>query len=282
MFDELTAELRENWQNVQSRVDDAARIAGRNSNEVKIVAVSKTHPSEVIAAAYHAGIRIFGENYAQELREKAVKIKEDYEDITFGAEENASEAGLESSSPLLLPSPLLVGQENGEASSSIPIQWHFIGHLQTNKCKYVAPFCRVIHSVDSLGLARELSKYAMRSGREFTVLLQVNTSGEFSKSGCRPDDLSALAEAIMPISGIRIAGLMTIAGLDGTDARGEFAMLRSLRNNLSQITGTPEANLELSMGMSGDFAEAIAEGATIVRIGSLIFGRRTSRTIQHL
>lgn len=281
MLDELSAEIRENWQNVQSRVADAARIAGRSSNEVKIVAVSKTHPAEVIAAAYHAGIHIFGENYAQELREKAVRLQEDYEDITFGVEDNASEAERENSSPFLFSS-LPSEQESDGAPSSIPIQWHFIGHLQSNKCKYVAPFCRFIHSVDSVGLARELSKYALRSGRGFTVLLQVNTSGEFSKSGCHPHDLSALAEAVMPLEGIRIAGLMTIAGLDGTDARGEFAILRNLRSKLAHITGTPETKLELSMGMSGDFAEAIAEGATIVRIGSLVFGRRTTHKMQHL
>ena len=162
------------------------------------------------------------------------------------------------------------------AATPPEVQWHFIGRLQRNKCKYVAPVCNMIHSVDSAGLAREISKEAAKAGRVVAVLLQVNTSGEASKSGCRPAALAALAESVMPLPNIRLAGLMTIAGLDSDPSatRREFALLNNLRETLGRATGIAASRLELSMGMSGDFPDAIAEGATIVRIGSLIFGAR--------
>lgn len=234
---DLAVRIADNIAAVSSSADEAARAAGRNPDEVRILAVSKTQPAEAVAAAYYAGIRIFGENYAQELRNKAPKTEE-----------------------ILGLSP----------------EWHFIGYLQTNKCKYIAPYCSTIHSLDSVGLAQELSKFANKLSKEFAALLQINTSGEASKYGCAPEDLPALAAAVAPISGIRIIGLTTIAGLSCSpdEARREFALLRRLRETLAHETGRSESELELSMGMSGDFREAIAEGATIIRIGSLIFGER--------
>ncbi|MCC6844971.1 MAG: YggS family pyridoxal phosphate-dependent enzyme [Bacteroidetes bacterium] len=237
MSNDFAVRIANNIAAVSEAAGEAARAAGRNPGEVRILAVSKTQPAGAVAAAYSAGIRIFGENYAQELRDKAPETEE-----------------------ILGVSP----------------EWHFIGHLQTNKCKYVAPYCSTIHSLDSVGLAQELSKFANKFSKNFSVLLQVNTSGEASKYGCAPEDLESLVASIMPIDGIRIIGLTTIAGLSGTSENTirEFALLRHLRETLADETGRSESELELSMGMSGDFREAIAEGATIIRIGSLIFGER--------
>ncbi len=237
MKSEIQSKIARSIAKVKQQISAAAKDSGRNPNEIRLLAVSKTQPPEAIAAAYSAGLREFGENYAQELRDKAPLV-----------------ANFLGTSP----------------------KWHFIGHLQTNKCKYIAPYCRVVHSLDSLALAHELSKLASRYSTEFSVLLQINTSGEASKSGCTPKDMPALAELVSKIAGIRIDGLMTIAGLDSDhqQTRKEFALLRECRTSLAGIIGKPEQQLELSMGMSHDFPEAIAEGATIVRIGSLIFGAR--------
>lgn len=245
MSNDYAARIAANIADVSENVAEALLAAGRNLGEVRIVAVSKTQPAESVAAAYRAGMTIFGENYAQELREKAPKAEN-----------------------ILGVSP----------------EWHFIGHLQTNKCKYVAPYCSTIHSLDSVGLAQELSKYAAKLTKEFSVLLQVNTSGESGKHGCSPKDLQSVAASIMPISGIHIIGLTTIAGLGGSpdEVIREFALLRRLRKVLAQETGLSELNLELSMGMSGDFREAIAEGSTIIRIGSLIFGNRPPKALKIL
>ena len=155
-------------------------------------------------------------------------------------------------------------------------RWHLIGHLQTNKVKRALEFFDWIHSVDSLHLAREISKRAERLGREVDVLLEVNTSGEASKYGVTPEELPALAEAVSQLPRIRVRGLMTIAPIveRPEEARPYFVMLRELRDRLVE-EGVVAELPHLSMGMTDDFEVAVEEGATMVRIGRAIFGERT-------
>jgi pyridoxal phosphate enzyme (YggS family) len=213
---------------VRARIDAAARAAGRDPSSVTLVAVSKTQPAEAIRAAYAAGQRDFGENYAQELVAK-----------------HAALADLDG------------------------LRWHFIGALQRNKAKDVAPRAHVIEAVDRLELARELDKRAAAAGRTLEVLLEVNVGGEASKSGAAPADVPALVDAVRALPRLALRGLMTIPPEvdDPADARPYFAALRAL----AQEHGLAE----LSMGMSHDFEAAIAEGATLVRVGTAIFGARS-------
>jgi len=153
------------------------------------------------------------------------------------------------------------------------VRWHMIGHLQTNKAKYVARFFECVHSVDSLRLAQELDRRAVLQGRTIDVLIQVNLSGEETKSGVAEEEVEALAEGIAGLEGLRLVGLMTMPPFspDPEDSRPYFVALRRLKERLNE-RGFPLK--ELSMGMSADFEVAIEEGATMVRIGTAIFGPR--------
>jgi hypothetical protein len=236
----LAQRLRSRYQAILGSAHESAIAAGRLPETVRVLAVSKTQPIETIHAALEAGITALGENYAQEFKDKASQLTSD-------ALPNAAE-------------------------------WHFIGHLQTNKVKMIAPYVSCIHSVDSVRLAQEISKAASALGRTIDVLLQVNTSGEESKSGCEPHEIYALAEAALKEPNIRVRGLMTIAAFsdDAEFVRPMFRSLRSLRDELR--TRFPEAIFdELSMGMSGDYAAAIQEGSTIIRVGTAIFGEREKK-----
>jgi len=155
-----------------------------------------------------------------------------------------------------------------EALADAPIRWHLIGHLQGNKAKKTLPICTMVHSVDSRKLLETLAGMAREDPGRVNVCLQVNASGEASKHGWSPDGLLADAEAIAAVAGLPVVGLMTIAAAD-VDPRPAFARLRQLRDSLRERTGL--ALPELSMGMSGDFEAAVAEGATLVRIGSALF-----------
>jgi len=214
--------------------ENLARVRKSIPAGVRLVAVSKTQPAQAVREAYAAGQRDFGENYAQEWRDKAAA---------------------------LVDLPELV--------------WHFIGALQTNKVKYLVPPAggpRVafVHTVDRLGLAQEISRRAQRTGTPMRVLLEVNVAGEASKSGCAPGELPALARAASELPGLALCGLMCIPPAEG-DPRPHFRALRQLRDGL-------EPRLpELSMGMSADYAAAIAEGSTMVRVGSAIFGARAAQ-----
>lgn len=226
----------DNYREIRSRADEAAKKANRQPQDVCVLAVSKTHSLDKVLAAMEDGIIEFGENYVQELKEKQ-------EQVIKGNH----------------PQP----------------NWHFIGHLQSNKVKYIAPFVKMIHSVDSAKLAQEIDRQAAKNDRIIDILLQVNTSGEESKSGVAPDDVFALADSIKNLKNIRVRGLMTI----GTFAENkevsirEFTMLRTLRDKLQELH--PEAELtHLSMGMTNDYEIAIEQGASIVRIGTAIFGQR--------
>lgn len=161
-----------------------------------------------------------------------------------------------------------------EALADLPLRWHFIGHLQRNKARFIAPFVHLVHAVDSLRLAEELARQAIAAGRRLPVLLQVNTSGETSKFGVVPEEADSLAASLAAIPGIELQGLMTLAAFldDPEGTRPMFRLLRELRDSVQAPLGVPLPHL--SMGMTNDFEVAIEEGATLVRIGTAIFGAR--------
>lgn len=229
------SEVVEGLARVRERVARAARSASRDPSSVRLVAVSKTKPTEAIREAYAAGQRDFGENYAQELSEKADALR----DLT-------------------------------------ELRWHFIGHLQSNKAKVVAPVAHLVHTVDSTSLARELGKRvgsqpgAGREHGKLAVLVEVNVSGEEQKHGVRPADLPALLDRVSAEPDLVLRGLMTMPPHDLEQAKRAFEGLVSLRDQNGGVARLPE----LSMGMSEDLEVAIACGATIVRVGTAIFGGR--------
>jgi pyridoxal phosphate enzyme (YggS family) len=221
--------LAENLARIKSRIADAAARAGRDSSEIKRVAVSKTHPAETIREAIAAGQSIFGENKVQEGEGKIEEI----------------------------------GREAAE--------WHLIGHLQSNKARRAVQLFDVIHSVDSVELARRLERICIEEGRdELPVLVQVDLARETTKSGVTEDDLPELARFLNGCERLKFTGLMVLPPYfeDPAAARPYFKRLRELRDSLLDGKG------DLSMGMSHDFEAAIEEGATIVRIGTAIFGER--------
>jgi pyridoxal phosphate enzyme (YggS family) len=219
---------------VRDRVAAAARRSGRRPEEVTIVGVSKTFSPDRIVEAAEAGLADFGENKAQEFAQKV------------------------------------------EALENLPdLRWHFVGHLQRNKVKLVIGKAALFHALDSLRLAKEIEKVAARLAVDpVDCLIQVNVSEEETKFGVHQKTLASLAEAVAGFDRLRIRGLMTLAEptSDRSVLHRQFGLLRSLGEQL-EAWGHPDADV-LSMGMSGDFEIAIEEGATIVRIGSSIFGPR--------
>lgn len=201
-----------------------------------VVAISKKKEISAIEFCYQQSLRKFGENYVQELVEKQKILQEICPDI----------------------------------------EWHFTGHLQTNKVKYIAPFIHTIQTVDSVKLAKEISKEALKNHRIISIFIQVNTSGESSKSGVSPSEVVTLVREIMNFSGISIDGLMTIpAILEENEEllRKEFQLLVKIKNT---IESELSLNLtHLSMGMTNDYMIALEEKATLVRIGTGIFGERS-------
>jgi len=208
---------------IRSRVDAACLAAGRDPGEVRLVAVSKTKPASAIREAYAAGHRDFGENYAQELRDKALELAD-------------------------LPD----------------IRWHFIGHLQRNKVKYVVGAQAAIHAVDRLKLAKEIAK----RGPGSAVLVEVNVGGEASKSGVAIGEALGLCRGIHALDGVELRGLMCIPPPGESQGFERMAALAAE----GRAEGLPLD--ALSMGMSGDFEDAIAHGATLIRVGTAIFGAR--------
>jgi PLP dependent protein len=204
--------------------------------QAKLVAVTKTKPIELLQEAYDLGLRAFGENKVQEMVAKHEALPAD-------------------------------------------IEWHLIGHLQTNKVKYIAPFVALIHSVDSLKLLQEINKQAAKAGRVIDVLLQIFIAKEETKFGLSEDELFALLNdpGLGQLAHVRVRGLMGMASNteDAAQVRAEFAGLKNLFERVKQ--GQYSANVqceELSMGMSGDYAIALAEGSTLIRVGSKLFGSR--------
>jgi len=224
--------VAENLQRVRSQVEEAARKSGRSTDDITLVAISKTHEAEKVRAAFDAGQELFGESKVQEARAKIP----------------------------LLPSAA---------------RWHFVGRLQRNKIRHALPLFELFHSVDSLALARDINRIAGEEGLRPRVLLEVNVAGEGSKIGFAPETLRAEIEALLELPRLTIEGLMTIPPFapEAEDSRKYFVALRELRDQLAS-----EFRLSLphlSMGMTGDFPVAIEEGATFVRVGTAIFGKRT-------
>ena len=224
---------------VRAHIEAACARAGRDPGGVTLVAVTKTFPHEVIAAAAAAGLHDLGENKVQELTEKA------------GA---------------------LPGARHGGA-----VRWHMIGHLQRNKAKDVAATADVFHALDSRRLARELEKRCAAEGRVLDCFVQANVSGEDSKYGLAPEDVVPFVEEAAGHAHLRLVGLMTLAAPadDPEDVRPQFRRLHTLAARCRAL-GLPRAPRDcLSMGMSGDYEVAVEEGATHVRLGTALFGPRT-------
>ena len=235
------AAVAANLDRVREEIAAACRRAGRDEAGVRLVAVSKRIAPELVVAACRAGQWDLGENRVQD----ALARQDD-----FG--------------------PLLV--EAGLPADNV--RWHFIGHLQSNKAGRAAGRFALIHGVDSLRLAQRLAQSAEAAGRRESVLLEVNISGEAQKHGFLPDETVAALERVAMLPGLDVQGLMGMArfGADEKELRETFAALRRLVESGRSTSGRPLP--ELSMGMSADFREAIAEGATIVRVGGAIFGPR--------
>lgn len=227
-------ELQTRLENVLNRIKKAANARGRDPEIIRLVAVSKTIPADMVKEAIEAGVKILGENYIQETRKKF------------------------------------------DALSSYPVSWHFIGHLQTNKAKYAVRLFDLIHSVDSLKLAHELNKQAKKINKIQEILIQVNISMESTKAGVYEQDALSLIKDISHLENLCVKGLMTMPPFfnEPEKVRPYFSALRKLRDQIKKESIPNIAMDELSMGMTGDFEAAIDEGASLVRIGTAIFGER--------
>ncbi len=230
--------IRENIEEIRRRIESACLRSGRHPNEVTLLAVSKTFSAAVVEEAVEAGLADVGENYVQELLEKK------------------------------------------EALKNQDVRWHFIGHLQSNKVKYVAEWIHLVHALDNVHLARELDKRAAQAQRTLDVLVEVNTTDEQSKFGVSPGKTVEFVESLAEFSHIQVAGLMTIGPFlpDPEGSRPMFRTLRLLKEEIATLNQLNVTMHHLSMGMTGDFEVAIDEGATIVRIGTAIFGKRTKKS----
>ena len=235
-------EIEDNVKEIRERIAIACKTANRFPDEVTIIAVTKTFDHEAILAATKEGLFDVGENRVQEMLEKKELIHE---------------------------------------SVMESLRWHMIGHLQSNKVKYIAPFIHCIHSVDSAALLSEIQKHAAKNERTINIMFEVNVSHEAQKSGMQPAEVLRFAEMASALPNICVTGLMTVA--ENTDdertLHEQFATLRRVRDDVQNehFPNVPAA--ELSMGMSHDFEIAIAEGATMVRLGTALFGSRTNVTL---
>jgi pyridoxal phosphate enzyme (YggS family) len=219
---------------VRARIDAAARGSQRDPSSVRLIAVSKTFPVEAIKAAYDAGQRDFGENRVQEALEKS------------------------------------------RALSGLAIHWHLLGPLQANKVRKAVGAFSMLHAIDSVDLLRKVESTATQAGLRPELLIQVDLAGEATKHGSAPGDVPNIFEVAARCDAARVVGLMLLPPAPDTpeDARPWFARLRDLRDEWLASGVPPSMLRELSMGMSGDFEVAVEEGATLVRVGTAIFGRR--------
>lgn len=256
--------LEDRYAEVCDRVANAARRAGRQPDQVILVAVTKYADPEQTRALIDLGHRDFGENRVQQLVQRAAMVEEYLARLRVLP--NSRVAVRQAAELLFGASP--------QAGASRPLRWHMIGHLQRNKARKIIDLVRLVHSVDSLRLAEELQQAALRRDRVVEVLIQVNCSGEESKFGCPMPAAIPLAEQVETMAHLRLRGLMTMAPYSENpeDSRPTFARCRELFEELREAGyGEGKVNL-LSMGMSGDYEVAIGEGANIVRVGSAIFG----------
>ncbi|MBD0372478.1 MAG: YggS family pyridoxal phosphate-dependent enzyme [Pyrinomonadaceae bacterium] len=228
-------ELRERLEGVLARITLSARRAKRQPEEITLIAVSKTHPSEMLKRAIEAGVTDLGENRVQEAEAKITEI----------------------------------GTER--------VRWHLIGHLQSNKARRAVSLFEMIHSLDSKELALRLDRLCKEEGRDvLPVLIQVDLAGETTKTGISEGELPELVEQVASCEHLRLKGLMTLPPFfeDAEKARPFFQRLRELRDRYKAMGAFGDALGELSMGMSNDFEVAVEEGATMVRVGTAIFGKR--------
>ncbi len=219
---------------MKNRIRKLAIDCQRDPQSIRLVAVSKTMSTKRVKEAIDAGVEILGENYIQEAREKI------------------------------------------DSLSSYPVSWHFIGHLQTNKAKYAVRLFDLIHSVDSFKLAVELNKQAKKIGKVQDILIQINVGQEVSKSGASPKEAFDLVKNIGRLENLCLRGLMTMPPFFNAPqkVRPYFSSLCDLRDQIKAVMPTSVPANELSMGMTNDFEVAIEEGATLLRIGTAIFGER--------
>jgi pyridoxal phosphate enzyme (YggS family) len=260
----LAPSLLDRYHEVRGRVAEAARRAGRRAEDVLIVAVTKYAELDQIRELVHLGHRDLGENRVQQLVQRAAVLEEHL------ARHRVLQHAVRPVSGGLFDPPA------GEVPDSV--RWHMVGHLQRNKARKVIEVARLIHSVDSLRLAEEIQSIALRRDRPVEILLQVNCSGEASKSGCPMPAAAHLAAQIDTMVMVRLRGLMTMGPLEGGPAAAApaFARCREVFEDIARHgTGEGRFNI-LSMGMSGDYEAAIREGANVVRVGSAIFGQPVS------
>lgn len=226
--------VAENLGRVEERIGRACERAGRKREDVQLIAVSKMVDPERIREGVAAGIQALGENYVQEARKKLDEL------------------------------------------ADLDVAWHYIGHLQTNKVKYVIDGFQWIHTVDRLRLAQELDKRAAKAGVTLSVLIQVHLGEEATKGGVAPDELEPLYAEMERLQALRVGGLMVLPPYlaEPDEVRPYFRQLRELLGRLRKTSKNPESLTELSMGMSHDFEVAIEEGATMVRVGTAVFGER--------
>lgn len=232
---QINAEIKSNLETVHADIDAACKRSGRDKGEVKLIAVSKTKPFEQLLAAYNAGERVFGENKAQEICAKYERIDE-------------------------MPGAV----------------FHMIGHLQTNKVRQVIDKVAMIHSVDSLHLAETIDREAAKAGIRMDILIEVNVAGEDSKFGIACDETEKLVRECAKLDNVHVCGLMTIAPFveDSEQNRQVFKNLKQLCVDL-KAKNIDNTDMDvLSMGMTGDYQVAIEEGATMIRVGTGIFGAR--------
>ena len=232
---DLAEELLARFNDVRKKVEGAALRCNRSTDEITLIAISKTHPTETLRTAIDFGIRDLGENRVQE------------------AEAKITELGREAA------------------------RWHLVGHLQENKARRAIGLFHVIHSIDSVSLARRLDRLCVSEGKdELPVLIQINLGGEENKTGADPTALTTLVEAVTDCQRLRLIGLMTLPPYfeNPEDGRSYFKTLREVRDQLKSEGRFGDGPGELSMGMSHDFEIAIEEGATMIRVGTAIFGER--------
>ena len=229
--------ITENFKQVKRRIIAAAERAGRDPRNVRLVAVTKELGTTAVTEGFQNGAGIFGENKVQEAMAKIERLGHD------------------------------------------EIEWHFIGHLQKNKVKFIFDLFDLIHSVDSLALAMAIHEKAQILGSCMPILLQVNVSGEALKFGMDPKNVMEVIRMVAPLKGLKIRGLMTITPYDPNPekSRPYYVRLRDLRDTCSRLAVPGVSLNELSMGMSNDYEVAVEEGATLVRVGTALFGSRPSK-----
>ncbi|SMG07901.1 YggS family pyridoxal phosphate-dependent enzyme [Paenibacillus aquistagni] len=228
-------QVEENLKTVIQQMELACQASGRSIDDVQLLLATKTVPLEKLQMAMKAGQTLFGENKAQELRGK-FPLMQQYKEV----------------------------------------EWHFIGHLQTNKVKDVVKYVTLIHSVDRLKLGQALHKQLIKENKTMDILIQINTSYEESKFGASPDMALELAEQLSQLETLNVKGLMTIGKLNATndETRNCFRLLKKIQTQIKDKK-LPRVEMDiLSMGMSGDFKVAIEEGATLIRVGTSVFGER--------